>query len=94
MATKKNESPQAKIKKAAGKIKKTAKANVNKAKNATYKEVDRVKQEMQKVTKKVHDFVKKNPEKAALISAGIGATIGTAVAALLGMDKGKKKKKK
>lgn len=47
------------------------------------KEIAKAKAEMAKAAKKVEDFVKKNPEKAAIISAGIGAAIGAAVAALI-----------
>jgi len=47
------------------------------------KELAKAKIEMTKATKKVEAFVKKNPEKAAIISAGIGAAIGAAVAALI-----------
>jgi ElaB/YqjD/DUF883 family membrane-anchored ribosome-binding protein len=47
------------------------------------KELAKAKVEMAKAAKKVEAFVKKNPEKAAIISAGIGAAIGAAVAALV-----------
>jgi ElaB/YqjD/DUF883 family membrane-anchored ribosome-binding protein len=47
------------------------------------KELAKAKAEMAKAAKKVEDYVKKNPEKAAIISAGIGAAIGAAVAALI-----------
>jgi ABC-type sugar transport system substrate-binding protein len=47
------------------------------------KELKKAKAELAKAGKKVEDFVKKNPEKAAIISAGIGAAIGAAVAALI-----------
>jgi ElaB/YqjD/DUF883 family membrane-anchored ribosome-binding protein len=47
------------------------------------KELTKAKAEMAKAAKKVEAFVKKNPEKAAIISAGIGAAIGAAVAALI-----------
>lgn len=51
------------------------------------KELKKAKAELVKAGKKVEDFVKKNPEKAAIISAGIGAAIG---AAIMGLMKKKK----
>lgn len=53
----------------------------------TQKEIARAKVEMAKAAKKVEQFVKKNPEKAAIISAGIGAAVGAAVAALVAKKK-------
>jgi len=47
------------------------------------KELKKAKAELSKAGKKVEDFVKKNPEKAAVISAGIGAALGAAIAALI-----------
>jgi ElaB/YqjD/DUF883 family membrane-anchored ribosome-binding protein len=56
------------------------------------KEIAKAKKELESVGKKVEDYAKKNPEKAAMISAGIGAALGAAVAVLLGRaTKGKKK---
>lgn len=56
------------------------------------KEIAKAKKELENVGKKVEDYAKKNPEKAAIISAGIGAALGAAVAVLLGKSgKGKKK---
>jgi ElaB/YqjD/DUF883 family membrane-anchored ribosome-binding protein len=51
------------------------------------KELAKAKAEMAKAAKKVEAFVKKNPEKAAIISAGIGAAIGAAVVALVSKKK-------
>jgi ElaB/YqjD/DUF883 family membrane-anchored ribosome-binding protein len=49
-----------------------------------------IKQHLKKVTAKfkqaevkVHQAIKKNPEKAALIAAGVGAAIGAAVTAAI-----------
>jgi ElaB/YqjD/DUF883 family membrane-anchored ribosome-binding protein len=42
--------------------------------------------------KKADDLIKKNPEKAVLISAGIGAALGAVAAILMGGDSKKKKK--
>jgi ElaB/YqjD/DUF883 family membrane-anchored ribosome-binding protein len=61
----------------------------NKMQAMVAKELKKAKVEMAKAAKKVEDFVKKNPEKAAIISAGIGAAIGAAIASLV-----MKKKKK
>jgi len=55
------------------------------------KEIDKIKKEMEKAVKKASDFAKKNPERAALISAGIGAALGTALAMFIS-EKSKKKK--
>lgn len=53
-------------------------------------EVARMKKTMEATAKKAEDYVKKNPAKAAAISAGIGAALGAAAAMLM---KGGKKKK-
>ena len=56
------------------------------------KELAKAKKEMENATKLVEAYVKKNPEKAAMISAGIGAALGATVAVLFGQAaKGKKK---
>lgn len=64
---------------------------LEKSKVAAQKEVAKVKKELEGAYKKVDDYVKKNPEKAAMISAGVGAALGAAIALLVG---GKKKKKR
>ncbi|HBI16776.1 MAG TPA: hypothetical protein DDY52_01270 [Candidatus Moranbacteria bacterium] len=78
-------------------IKKVVDANIEKAKKkgaemegATMKELKKIQKQMEVTSKKVEAYVKKNPEKAALIAAGIGAALGT-VAGLF-MGSGKKKK--
>ena len=50
---------------------------------------------MDTTSKKVESYVKRNPEKAAAISAGIGMALGAVAGLIAGsnMD-GKKKKKK
>lgn len=63
--------------------------NVEKAKKMAEKEIAKVRKELGSAGKKIEDYVKKNPEKATLISAGIGAAIGAALAVML---RGKKKK--
>jgi ABC-type sugar transport system substrate-binding protein len=55
------------------------------------KELKKAKAELTKAGKKVEDFVKKNPEKAAIIAAGVGAAVGAAITGLL-TKKAKKKK--
>jgi ElaB/YqjD/DUF883 family membrane-anchored ribosome-binding protein len=53
------------------------------------KEIDKVKKDLEKAKSQVEGFVKKNPEKATLISAGVGVALGAVLAALM---KGGKKK--
>lgn len=63
----------------------------NLQKNAQ-KEIAKAKKHLNDTAKKIEDFAKKNPEKAAMISAGIGAALGSAITMLF--HKGKKGKKK
>lgn len=56
------------------------------------KEMAKAKQYVASSIKQIEGYVKKNPEKAAAISAGIGAAFGAAVAFLVGGNKNKKKK--
>ena len=77
-------------------IKKAVKKNVKKAQVAgaelqvvALKEYAKIKKQMDATAKKVEEFVKKNPEKAAAITAGIGMALGTVAGILAG--KGKKK---
>ncbi|HBI34316.1 MAG TPA: hypothetical protein DEA43_01810 [Candidatus Moranbacteria bacterium] len=79
-------------------IKKVVKKNVEKAQASgaelqkmALKEYDKIKKQMDATSKKVEVYVKKNPAKAAAISAGIGMALG-AVAGILAAG-GKKKKK-
>lgn len=55
------------------------------------KEYEKVKKQMENTAKKAEGYMKKNPGKAALISAGIGAAL--AGAAALWMTSGDSKKK-
>jgi len=55
-------------------------------------EAVKIKKELSEAVKKAQNFIKKNPEKTALISAGIGATVGAFLTGL--MSSGKKNKKK
>jgi ElaB/YqjD/DUF883 family membrane-anchored ribosome-binding protein len=56
------------------------------------KEMVKVKKYIESSVKKIDGYVRRNPEKAAAVSAGIGAAFG-AVAALLAGDKKNNKKK-
>ncbi|KKQ53207.1 MAG: hypothetical protein US70_C0005G0041 [Parcubacteria group bacterium GW2011_GWD2_38_11] len=80
-------------------IKKAVQKNVQKAQTSgaelqkmALKEYDKIKKQMDATSKKVESYVKKNPAKAAAISAGIGMALG-AVAGILAAG-GKKNKKK
>jgi len=61
-------------------------------KKIAVKEYAKIKKEMNIAAKKVEGYVKKNPEKAALISAAIGAAIGAAVTGVIVAASKKKKK--
>lgn len=47
------------------------------------KQINLVKKKFKLAEAKVHSALKKNPEKAALIAAGVGAAIGAAVTAVI-----------
>ncbi len=65
---------------------------VDKTKVLAEKEVAKVKKQLESTYNTVESYAKKNPEKAALVAAGIGAALGAAVALLMsGGKKGKKK---
>ena len=60
---------------------------------ATMKELKKIQKQMEETSKKVGDYIKKNPEKAALVSAGVGAALGAITAFFISKrDKNKKKK--
>jgi ElaB/YqjD/DUF883 family membrane-anchored ribosome-binding protein len=65
-------------------------AQVGKGRAAAEKEIAKVKKQLSSTYATVENFAKKNPEKAALVAAGIGAALGAAIAML--MRGGKKKK--
>ncbi|HHE46009.1 MAG TPA: hypothetical protein ENL05_01540 [Candidatus Moranbacteria bacterium] len=83
------------------KIKKTANQKIAEAKNkgaklekATMQELKKVQKQMEETSKKVSAYIKKNPEKASLLSAGIGAALGTITALFISRrSKGSKDKK-
>ncbi|NTV41239.1 MAG: hypothetical protein HGA61_03110 [Candidatus Moranbacteria bacterium] len=79
-------------------VKKVVAKTVDKAKTTkaefekiAKREYAKIKKQMEATAKKVEGFVKKNPEKAAAISAGIGLALGT-IAGIMA-SKGKEKKK-
>jgi ElaB/YqjD/DUF883 family membrane-anchored ribosome-binding protein len=88
---KKVEAKGAVIKKAVQKNVKKAQATGADLEKMALKEYDKIKKQMDTTAKKVESYVKKNPAKAAAISAGIGMALG-AVAGILASG-GKKKKK-
>lgn len=65
---------------------------LDKSKVLAEKEVAKVKKQLESTYATVESYAKKNPEKAAMVAAGIGAALGAAVALL--MSNGKKGKKK
>lgn len=55
------------------------------------KEIKKAKQEMQKAAKNIEQLIKRHPERAAMITAGIGAALGAASAMLISNLTKKKK---
>jgi ElaB/YqjD/DUF883 family membrane-anchored ribosome-binding protein len=70
-------------------IDQTIQAKLKDAQAKALKEIEKVKKDLEKTKSQVEGYVKKNPEKAAAISAGIGVALGAALAML--MRGGKKK---
>lgn len=67
-------------------------AQVDKSKALAEKELAKVKQHLESTYATVENYAKKNPEKTAMVAAGIGAALGAAIALLMsGGKKGKKK---
>ncbi len=60
-----------------------AKKEAQKLQKVAEREMKKVKKELVVAEKKVADFIKKNPAKAAAISAAAGAAIGASIADLL-----------
>jgi ElaB/YqjD/DUF883 family membrane-anchored ribosome-binding protein len=79
-------------KKQVAKVQKTIMTEVDKQKVNAEKEIAKVRKQVESTMKKADDIIKKNPEKAVLISAGIGAALGAVAAVLLSGDSKKKKK--
>jgi ElaB/YqjD/DUF883 family membrane-anchored ribosome-binding protein len=81
-------------------VKKTLSKNVNKAKKrgaelegAAKKEMEKIHKHMEATSKKAGAYIKKNPEKAAVIAASVGAALGTVAGLFMKTSKKKKKKK-
>jgi ABC-type sugar transport system substrate-binding protein len=67
-------------------------AQVDKTKVLAEKEIAKVKKQLESTYATVESYAKKNPEKAAIVVAGVGAALGAALALLMtGGKKGKKK---
>ena len=66
-------------------------SEVEKNKAQAEKELAKMKKDVEATLKKAETFAKKNPEKAALIAAGIGAALGAVATALISYSKKKKK---
>ncbi len=79
------------VKKVAAKTVKKAQATGAEFERVAKKEYEKIKKQMDATAKKVEGYIKKNPEKTAAISAGIGMALGT-IAGILASG-GKKKKK-
>lgn len=72
-------------------LKKKIVAQVDKGMIVAEKELAKAKKQLEKTYAIVESYVKKNPQKAAMVAAGIGVALGAAVASL--MKSGKKGKK-
>jgi Asp-tRNA(Asn)/Glu-tRNA(Gln) amidotransferase B subunit len=90
-----------KMKNEVKKVVKVVDANLAKAKKkgaeletVAIKEFKKIQKEMEITSKKVAAYIKKNPERAAMITAGVGAALGTVVGLFIGATKGKTKGKK
>lgn len=72
-------------------LKKTVTTQIDKSKVLAEKEMTKVKKQLERTYATVESYAKKNPEKAAMVAAGIGAALGAAIALLIsGGKKGKK----
>ncbi len=78
------------IEAAAKEVKKQVIKDLSQAEKQAVKELAKIKKAAEAAVKQAEQFVKKNPEKAALVATGIGAALGAAVAMLFAKD-GKKK---
>ena len=77
-------------KKQVAKVQKVVMTEIDKKKVQAEKEIAKVRKQVDSTMKKADDYIKKNPEKAVLVSAGIGAALGAVAAILMGGDKKKK----
>ena len=72
-------------------VKKQVMGKIEDGQKVAEREVAKVKKQFNSAVKSVEGYVKKNPEKAALITAGVGAALGAALTLLMsGKKKGKK----
>lgn len=70
-------------------------AELEKSRKMAEKEIAKAKKKIEGALTKAENYVKKNPEKAAMIAVGIGAAIGSALTAYaVKHTKGSAKKKK
>lgn len=80
------------IKKAAvDAVKKEVMGKIEEGQKVAEKEVAKVKKQFNAAVKSVEGYVKKNPQKAALVAAGVAAALGAALTLLMsGKKKGKR----
>ena len=71
--------------------KKKAKISAKSLEQKAKKQLALLKRKFMVAERKARNMVKKNPEKAVAIAAGVGAAIGTAVTAAIKIKKKKKK---
>ncbi len=58
-------------------------AEIDKSRAKAEKEIAKVKKQIDGTISKVEGYVKKNPEKAAMIAAGVGAALGSVLTAFM-----------
>lgn len=75
-------------------MKKKVSAKVDKTRAMAEGEIAKLKKTFDASVKKAEDFVKKNPEKAAAVVAGVGVALGAALTLLLSGGSPKRKGKK
>ncbi len=73
-------------------IKRKVSDGVSLAEDKANKEIAKVKKVTAAAIKQAEQFVKKNPEKATMVAAGIGVALAAAAAMLFRAKAGKKKK--
>jgi ElaB/YqjD/DUF883 family membrane-anchored ribosome-binding protein len=73
-------------------VKAKVEKELDKSRAAVEREAAKMKKSVDAAIRKAEDFMKKNPEKAAAIAAGVGAALGAAAALLLSVGKKKGKK--
>ncbi len=75
-------------------VKKVVKTELKKGQAQVEKEIAKAKKYLEATYVKVERFVKKNPEKAAMITAALGAAVGAGLTKLLTATPAAKGKKK